>query len=68
MAGPRTLVLEINNLTEHLYRVLQEQVGAPLTELVEHVFDLAKDRRAGDIRHPTNWKVWCPNSMNARLK
>ncbi len=50
MAGPRTLVLEIHNLTEHLYRVLQEQVGAPLTELVEHVFDLAKARRAGDIK------------------
>ncbi len=50
MAGPRTLVLEIHNLSEHLYRVLQEQVGAPLTELVEHVFDLAKARRAGDIK------------------
>lgn len=50
MAGPRTLVLEIHNLTEHLYRALQEQVGEPLTELVEHVFDLAKARRAGDIK------------------
>lgn len=50
MAGPRTLVLEIHHLTEHLYRVLQEQVGASLTELVEHVFDLAKARRAGDIK------------------
>lgn len=50
MAGPRTLVLEIHKLTEHLYRVLQEQVGAPLTELVEHVFDLAKAHRAGDIK------------------
>ncbi len=50
MAGPRTLVLEIHKLTEHLYRVLQEQVGAPLAELVEHVFDLAKARRAGDVK------------------
>ncbi|AGF77187.1 phosphoenolpyruvate carboxylase [Desulfocapsa sulfexigens DSM 10523] len=50
MAGPRSLVLEIHNLTEHLYRVLQEQVGVELTELVEHVFDLAKARRAGDIK------------------
>ncbi|MDR9501936.1 MAG: phosphoenolpyruvate carboxylase [Desulfurivibrionaceae bacterium] len=50
MAGPRSLVLEINKLTEHLNRVLQEQVGAPLTELVEHVFDLAKARRAGDMK------------------
>ncbi|MDH4317363.1 MAG: phosphoenolpyruvate carboxylase [Desulfobulbaceae bacterium] len=50
MAGPRTLVLEIHKLTEHLNRVLQEQVGAPLTELVEHVFDLAKARRAGDLK------------------
>jgi phosphoenolpyruvate carboxylase len=30
--------------------VLQEQVGSALTELVEHVFDLAKAHRAGDIR------------------
>lgn len=50
MAGPRTLVLEIHKLTEHLYRVLQEQVGAPLTELVEHIFDLAKASRAGEIK------------------
>ncbi|MCB2182594.1 MAG: phosphoenolpyruvate carboxylase [Desulfobulbaceae bacterium] len=50
MAGPRTLVVEIHKLTEQLYRVLQEQVGAPLTELVEHVFDLSKARRDGDIK------------------
>jgi phosphoenolpyruvate carboxylase len=50
MAGPRALVLEIHKLIEHLNRMLQEQVGATLTELVEHIFDLAKARRAGDIK------------------
>ncbi len=50
MAGPFMLVQEIRTLTAHLNRVLQEQVGSALTEQVEHILDLAKARRAGDLK------------------
>ncbi|PLX47485.1 MAG: phosphoenolpyruvate carboxylase [Desulfobulbaceae bacterium] len=48
MAGPFMLVQEIRKLTENLHQVLQEQEGSTLTELVEHILDLAKARRRGD--------------------
>ena len=50
MASPHVFVQEIHRLTEHLYRVLQEQVGADQTELFEHVLELARARRAGHGR------------------
>ena len=50
MASPHVFVQEIHTLTEHLYRVLQEQVGSDQTELFEHVLELARARRAGDDR------------------
>ncbi|NKB67091.1 MAG: phosphoenolpyruvate carboxylase [Candidatus Latescibacteria bacterium] len=50
MASPHVFVQEIHRLTEHLYRVLQEQVGSDQTELFEHVLQLARARREDDGR------------------
>lgn len=44
------LVQEIRKLTTHLNQILQEQVGSGLTEQVEHIIDLAKARRLGDLK------------------
>jgi phosphoenolpyruvate carboxylase len=50
MAGDYTLVQDIRKLTEYLYQVLQEQVGASLAEQVEQILQLASARRRGDER------------------
>jgi phosphoenolpyruvate carboxylase len=49
-ASPHELVQEVRRLTRDLYTVLQAQVGASNTELVEHVIVLARARRRGDER------------------
>ncbi|MEE3233210.1 MAG: phosphoenolpyruvate carboxylase [Candidatus Latescibacterota bacterium] len=49
-ASPHELVQEVRRLTRDLYTVLQAQVGASKTELVEHVIVLARARRGGDER------------------
>lgn len=48
--SPHELVQEVRRLTRDLYTVLQAQVGASNTELVEHVIVLARARRGGDQR------------------
>lgn len=48
MAAEVELTDEIRRLTEHLDTVLQQQVGAVLTELVEQVIGLARTGRSGD--------------------
>ncbi len=49
-ASPHELVQEVRRLTRDLFTVLQAQVGASKTELVEHVIVLARARRRGDKR------------------